>query len=100
MNVSWLDTHCACDTGNSNKVSSCCEEKAFFIQLDDEHQPASLTEAPSTPQMASHPIYVVDLERTASQPDVDQWPRIKGPPPLQKRLQMELRVYFLRLTSK
>ena len=94
VNVSWLDTHWACDTDESNMVSSCCEEKAFFIQLDDEHQPTSMAEAPFMSLAVAHPSHFVDLEGAASQSNLNQWPRIKGPPPLRQRFKWNCSFIF------
>lgn len=44
VNIAWLDTSCCCDEGAAHaQKPPCCDEKEFFVQLDDEHQtPTSL----------------------------------------------------------
>lgn len=51
VNLAWLDTSCVCDTDGESVSHSCCHEKAFFVQVEDEHQSASaesLLKIPST----------------------------------------------------
>jgi len=39
-----LDTECPCDASHTASNQSCCEEKSFFNQLEDEHAaPAKLS---------------------------------------------------------
>lgn len=42
VNYALFDTSCVCDEGHEESyTSNCCEEKAFFVQLDEDHQAAS-----------------------------------------------------------
>jgi len=44
INYVLLDTECPCDASHTASNQSCCEEKAFFNQLEDEHAaPAKLS---------------------------------------------------------
>jgi hypothetical protein len=38
VNVAWLETSCACDDAHEKALPNCCEEKEFFVQVDEEHQ--------------------------------------------------------------
>lgn len=38
VNYALLETSCHCDDAHQGLMKGCCEEKEFFIQLDDEHQ--------------------------------------------------------------
>ena len=44
INYVLLDTECPCDASHTASIQSCCEEKVFFNQLEDEHAaPAKLS---------------------------------------------------------
>ena len=45
-NYVLLDTSCACDDGHEKVVRGCCEEKEFFVQIEEAHQ-----SPPSTDQV-------------------------------------------------
>jgi len=44
VNIAWLDTSCACDDEHKKVAPPCCEEKEFFIQIEQDHQ-ASKTQS-------------------------------------------------------
>lgn len=38
VNYALLDTYCHCDDAHQGRIKGCCEEKEFFVQLDQDHQ--------------------------------------------------------------
>lgn len=59
VNLSWFETSCACDDVHEEKVSNCCDEREFFIQLDQEHQPVSLSVEDVCSKYMASPTYQV-----------------------------------------
>lgn len=54
VNLAWLDTSCGCDTEGESVSHSCCDEKAFFVRVDDEHQSPSADLNIKTPTVQAH----------------------------------------------
>jgi hypothetical protein len=58
INYAFLDTSCACDSANPEKItSSCCNEESFFVQLEDEHQSVSSKEFRAPIVVSDHYSY-------------------------------------------
>lgn len=38
MNYALLETYCHCNDAHEGLKKGCCEEKEFFVQLDQDHQ--------------------------------------------------------------
>ncbi|MBT3647275.1 MAG: hypothetical protein HN542_03430 [Flavobacteriales bacterium] len=43
-NYVLLETSCHCDDSHQGLVKGCCEEKAFFIQIEEAHQSPATTD--------------------------------------------------------
>jgi hypothetical protein len=41
VNLAWLDTSCVCDESSASVAHKCCDEKEFFVQIEDAHQASS-----------------------------------------------------------
>lgn len=48
VNYALFDTHCACDELVEKPVKGCCEEKSFFVQLEEDHSAPALVDVSNT----------------------------------------------------
>ncbi|MEQ9188815.1 MAG: hypothetical protein RLP15_13860 [Cryomorphaceae bacterium] len=80
VNYVLLDTECPCDANHSASFSSCCEEKEFFNQLEDDHA------APASVSLSDVQLSMVSESPKASRLnlDLDEWKQEvitdRGPP--------------------
>lgn len=61
INYAFLETSCPCDVAHAGERSGCCEEKAFFIQVDEDHQTTSLPDVKFYPLLSSELASIAKL---------------------------------------